>query len=78
MKFPYLPARVSRPRATLGGGQVRHRPVVPIRVIGPGSFLVRDGLLVRFPGIRRGFFRAVRRAASMHAVLPLAISYCTY
>jgi hypothetical protein len=45
MKFPYLPARVSRTRATLGGGQVRHRPVVPFRVVGPGSFLVRDGLL---------------------------------
>jgi hypothetical protein len=45
MKFGYLPARVSRPRTTLGGGQVRHRPVVPFRVIGPGNFLVRDGLL---------------------------------
>src|SRR5262249_33738646 len=45
MKLPYLPARVSRPRATLGGGQVRHRPVGPFRVIGPRSFLVRDGLL---------------------------------
>jgi len=45
MRFSYLPARVSRPRATLGGGQVRHRPVVPFRVTGPTGFLVRDGLL---------------------------------
>ena len=45
MRFPYLPARVSLPRVTLGGGRVRHRPVVPFRVIGPGNFLIRDGLL---------------------------------
>ena len=45
MRFPYLPARVSMPRVTLSGGQIRPRPVVPFRVTGPANFLVRDGLL---------------------------------
>jgi hypothetical protein len=29
----------------LGGGSVRHRPILAVRLAGPGNFIVRDSLL---------------------------------
>ena len=45
MRFPYLPVPVRGPRLTLGGGNIRHRPIIPVRLTGPGNFIVRDCLL---------------------------------
>jgi hypothetical protein len=45
MKFAYVPAQVRGPRLTLGGGSIRHRPIIPVRITGPRNFVVRDSLL---------------------------------
>jgi hypothetical protein len=45
MRLSYLPAQVRGPRVPLGGGSIRHRPVIPVRITGPRNFVVRDSLL---------------------------------
>jgi hypothetical protein len=45
MRFSYVPVPVRGPRLTLGGGNIRHRPIIPVRLTGPGNFVVRDSLL---------------------------------
>lgn len=45
MRVPYLPAPVAVPLPTLGGSKVRPRPVLAIRLTGPGRSWLRDGLL---------------------------------
>jgi hypothetical protein len=40
-----MPAQVRGPRLTLGGGSIRHRPIIPVRITGPGNFVVQDSLL---------------------------------
>jgi hypothetical protein len=44
MRFSYVPAPVRGPRLTLGGGSIRHRPIIPVRITGPLNFIVRDSL----------------------------------
>lgn len=46
MIFPYIPLPTQRPIPSLGGAKVRHRPLIPIQLMGaPGAAasLVRDG-----------------------------------
>ena len=45
MRIPYLPGAASVPLPSLGGGRVRYRPLLAVRVTGPVQFMVRDGLL---------------------------------
>jgi hypothetical protein len=45
MRFPYLPLPSRRPIPSLGGTQVRHRPLVPVHLIGPGGSRLLDGNL---------------------------------
>jgi hypothetical protein len=45
MKFPYLALPSRRPIPSLGGSQVRHRPIIPVYLIGPtGSRLLGGNL----------------------------------
>jgi hypothetical protein len=45
MRFAYLAQRSVRPIASLGGSQIRHRPILPIHLIGPsGSQLLAASL----------------------------------
>lgn len=45
MRFPYPSITVQGPRLTLGGGNIRHRPIIAVRITGPGNFTVRDALI---------------------------------
>ena len=45
MKFPYLAVTIQRPIPSLGGGHVRHRPVVAVMLTGTATPQLRDGLL---------------------------------
>ncbi len=45
MRVPYLVGRARTPQPSLGGSLLRPRPILAVRVIGPRSSLLRDGLL---------------------------------
>lgn len=45
MKFPYLAVATKQPVPSLGGRQVRHRPVIAVLLGGTTSPQLRDGLL---------------------------------
>lgn len=45
MRFPYVPLRTRQPVYSLGGASVRHRPIVPIHVIGPQLLPPIDGCI---------------------------------
>ena len=45
MIFAYLALPTKRPVAPLGGGMVRHRPIVPVRVFGPLGSRLLDGCI---------------------------------
>jgi hypothetical protein len=45
VRVPYLVGRTRTPQPSLGGSMLRPRPIVAVRIIGPGGSLLRDGLL---------------------------------
>ncbi|MBI3468136.1 MAG: hypothetical protein HY000_34450 [Planctomycetes bacterium] len=45
MRFPYLALPTRQPIYPLAGARVRHRPIVPVRIIGPLGSRLRDGSL---------------------------------
>ncbi len=45
MKFPYLAIPTRQPVPSLGGKQVRHRPVLAVLLTGTATPQLRDGLL---------------------------------
>lgn len=45
MIFPYLPLPTKTPIPSLGGGLLRYRPVVAVRVFGPSGSRLFDGCL---------------------------------
>ena len=45
MRVPYLPVRATAPLPSLGGSRLRLRPILAIRVSGPGTSQLLDGLL---------------------------------
>src|ERR1017187_4110259 len=45
MRFPYLPSAVKTPIPSLGGSLIRPRPIIAVRVFGPGGSQLIDGLL---------------------------------
>ena len=45
MKIAYLAGRAKTPQPSLGGGLVRYRPIVAVRVAGPTGSWILDGLL---------------------------------
>jgi hypothetical protein len=45
VRIPYLPAQAIAPLPSLGGSLVRPRPVMAIRIAGPGRAWLRDALL---------------------------------
>jgi hypothetical protein len=45
LKFPYLAVTTKRPIPSLGGRQIRHRPVVAVMLAGTATPQLRDGLL---------------------------------
>jgi hypothetical protein len=45
VKVPYLPAQAIAPLPSLGGALIRPRPVMVVRITGPGRAWLRDGLL---------------------------------
>ena len=45
MKFPYMAISTKRPVPSLGGRQVRHRPVIAVMLGGAATPQLRDGLL---------------------------------
>jgi hypothetical protein len=45
VKFPYMPIPTPQPVPSLGGLQVRHRPVIAVLLAGAAKPKMRDGLL---------------------------------
>lgn len=45
MRFAYVPFPTQRPIYSLGGTQIRHRPIVPIRLIAPKVLHAIDGCI---------------------------------
>lgn len=45
MKVPYLVGRARAPQPSLGGSLLRPRPIMAVRILGPGRSFLRDGLL---------------------------------
>jgi len=45
VKFHYLVGQAKKPQPSLGGGVQRARPIIPIRVFGPGGDWLLDGQL---------------------------------
>jgi hypothetical protein len=45
MKFPYLPLPTRQPIPSLGGTQVRYRPLLSVRLLGPLASRLFDGCL---------------------------------
>jgi hypothetical protein len=45
VRVPYLIDRAPTPQPSLGGGRDRPRPVLAVRVLGPGGDRILDGLL---------------------------------
>ncbi len=45
MRFAYLPLPTRQPVPSLGGAQVRHRPILSVRVFGPRGSRLFDGCL---------------------------------
>jgi hypothetical protein len=45
VKLPYLAVPAKRPVPSLGGGLIRHRPILAVRLTGPADTKLRDGLL---------------------------------
>ena len=45
MRFPYLPLPTRGPVASLGGAQIRYRPIVAVRLFGPQGSRLFDGCL---------------------------------
>jgi hypothetical protein len=45
VRVPYLVGRARTPQPSLGGSLQRPRPFLAVRILGPGSSLLRDGLL---------------------------------
>jgi hypothetical protein len=45
VRIPYVPVSLHRPIPSLGGGLVRYRPVVAVRLTGPGNDWLQDCLL---------------------------------
>jgi len=45
VKLPYMPIPAKKPVPSLGGALARYRPVVAVRLTGPGGSKIRDGLL---------------------------------
>src|SRR5712692_6505958 len=43
MRFPYLVDRARTPQATLAGGMDRPRPILAVKVLGPGGKQMIDG-----------------------------------
>lgn len=45
MRVPYLEGKVKTPHPALGSGLVRYRPIMAVRVAGPGGSWILDALL---------------------------------
>jgi hypothetical protein len=45
MRVPYLPGRARLPQPALGGGVLRYRPILAVRITGPGGGALLDGVL---------------------------------
>ena len=45
MKIAYLAGQAKTPQASLGGGLVRYRPIMAVRISGPNGSWILDGLL---------------------------------
>jgi hypothetical protein len=45
VRFPYLVGRARLPQPSLGGSLWRSRPIIAVRLIGPGADRLTDGLL---------------------------------
>ena len=45
MRVPYVLFVASTPQPSLGGGSVRARPILPVRVYGPAGDTLIDGFL---------------------------------
>ena len=45
MKIRYAQGIARVPQPSLGGGVIRHRPILPVLITGPLTFALRDGLL---------------------------------
>jgi hypothetical protein len=45
MRFPYLPLLARRPIPSLGGTQLRYRPIMAVRLVGPLGSRLFDGCL---------------------------------
>jgi len=45
VKIHYLAGKAKTPQMTLGGGLIRYRPIMAVRISGPGGSYFLDGLL---------------------------------
>jgi hypothetical protein len=45
MRMPYMPALAPRPVLSRGGSLFHYRPIIPVRLLGPGGDRATDGLL---------------------------------
>src|SRR4051812_22442151 len=45
MRAPYVVGRASSPQPSLGGSLWRPRPILAVRITGPGGSVLRDGVL---------------------------------
>jgi hypothetical protein len=45
MRVPYLPGRAHLPQPSLGGGVLRYRPILAVRITGPTGWVLLDGVL---------------------------------
>jgi hypothetical protein len=45
VRIPYVPVSYHQPIPSLGGGLVRYRPVMAVRLTGPRNDVLQDGLL---------------------------------
>src|SRR5262249_34558515 len=45
VKIPYVPGKAKVPQPSLAGGLLRYRPIMAVRISGPGGSWVLDGLL---------------------------------
>ncbi len=87
MIFPLRPYRYATPIPSLGGGTIRHKPVIPVTVIGPGGQEAPFALLdtgsddIVFPAWLAGRIgvdlsgAAQRQAQGVGTVQPVALLY---